>query len=56
MGKGQQNRFGQQGQRGPGMGQGMGMGQGKGFRGGACDGTGPKRDGSCGNCPRQNQT
>jgi hypothetical protein len=47
-GMGQQHRYGQG--KGQGMG-GMGQGQGKGFRGGPRDGTGPKRDGSCGQCP-----
>ncbi|HON06672.1 MAG TPA: hypothetical protein PLW02_01080 [Verrucomicrobiota bacterium] len=39
QGQGQQNRFG------------WGMGR-KGFRCGPQDGTGPRRDGSCGRCPR----
>jgi hypothetical protein len=43
--RGQQKRYGQC--------QGRGQGQGKGFRGGARDGSGPKRDGSCGQCPNK---
>jgi Spy/CpxP family protein refolding chaperone len=42
MGMGQQKRYG--------WGKGQGQGQGKGFRGGPRDGTGPRRDGSCGRC------
>ena len=47
QGQGQQKRYGW----GKGQGQGQGRGQGKGYRGGACDGSGPKRDGSCDQCP-----
>jgi len=43
LGMGQQKRYGWQ--------QGQGPGPGKGFRGGPRDGTGPRRDGSCGQCP-----
>ena len=47
------------GQGGPGKGMGKcdgsGQGMGKGKGQGKCDGTGPKRDGSGPNCPRQNE-
>ena len=43
QGQGQQKRYG----------QGQGQGQGKGFRGGARDGSGPKRDGTGGQCPNK---
>ena len=44
-GQGQQHRYG--------WGKGQGQGQGKGYRGGARDGSGPKRDGSGGQCPNK---
>ena len=43
QGQGQQKRYG----------QGQGQGQGKGFRGGPRDGSGPKRDGTGGQCPNK---
>lgn len=45
--RGQGQGMGQQHRRG----QGQGMGPGPGFRGGPRDGTGPRRDGSGGQCP-----
>ena len=57
QGQGQQKRHGWGQGQGQGQGQqkrwgqGQGQGQGKGFRGGPRDGSGPRRDGSCGQCP-----
>ena len=45
QGQGQQKRYG--------WGNGQGQGQGKGFRGGPRDGSGPRRDGSGGQCPNK---